>query len=65
MVNANKHRALRVYNNLTIIERTIRQENNRRKRYLKNRGKVNSKCDFHKEGFGRLESHYNKWYLEV
>ena len=65
MVNANKHRALRVYNNLTIIERTIRQESNRQKRYLKNRGKVNSKCNFHKEGFGRLESHYNKWYLEV
>lgn len=60
MVNANKHRALRVINNLTVIERTIIQENNRRKRYLKNRGKVNSKCDFHKEGFGRLENHYNK-----
>ena len=65
MVNANKHMALRVINNLTVIERGIRQENNRRKKYLKNKGKVNSCCNFHKEGFGKLEKHYNKWYLEV
>lgn len=60
MVNANKHMALRVINNLTVIERGIRQENNRRKKYLKNKGKVNSCCNFHKEGFGKLEKHYNK-----
>ena len=31
-----------------------------RKKYLKNKGKVNSCCNFHKEGFGKLEKHYNK-----
>ena len=60
MVNAKKHKVLRIINILTYPERTIKQEKNRQKRYLKNTGKVNSKCNFHKEGFGRLEKRYNK-----
>lgn len=59
MVNANKHRFLRIVNKITEPERHIVQELNRREYYLKNKGKVSSECNFHKQGFGTLEKHYN------
>ena len=60
MVNANKHRALKILNELTAPERIIRQEINRAKRYNKNKYKVSSECNFKKERFDNLENKYGR-----
>lgn len=59
MVNAKKHKILKVLNAITRPEREITQEINRKKKYDKTKFYVNSKCNFHKQGFGKLENHYH------
>ena len=65
LVNAKKHRVLKVVNELTKPERILRQEINQTNHYNKNKFKVNSECNFHKEKFGKLENHYGKIFHKI
>ena len=60
MVNADKHRALKIINELTAPERIIRQELNNAKRYNKTKYRALSECNFKKERFDNLENKYGR-----
>lgn len=59
MVNADKHKALKILNEITKPSRILKQESNKKRFYNKTKYKVNAECNFNKEGFGRLEKQYN------
>ena len=48
MVNANKHRALKVINEITKPERVLRQEKNKRELYNKNKHLVSNSTNWGK-----------------
>lgn len=56
MVNADKHRALKVLNELTARERLIRQVKNKKKNYDKTKFKVNGKSKRDVKTSSKLEA---------
>lgn len=61
MVNANKHRALKIINEITKPERVLRQEANNREFYNKNKNRVFCSTNWGKRPEGKaLELGYSR-----